>query len=354
MATLSSRIQAVQEAQSVQERLEALPCAWVLVFDADTEDEAVYSMEVHDDEPDSHVVLAFEDREEAEAYALSLTTADPLDVSLAPYDSLASVQGLDVEALVVTSRDADFRVGLVFQGDLLRDDAAIASAGGVSLPLITGGVDAPLFSSPAPRVSVSITMVPDSCFEGRTTDDFLDPSEDPIWVLVHDEGTGDAELFKMQLNGSSSVICFKDEAAAVRCSQALRQKGAAAATARSVLIEDLVDRVDDAELEICLVDEVIETVLDDVTAAEAAMLPSIVAKDEVDELLGATPTAMSSASESSLAPAAVREMLEGLYDGDDSADAARSSSRADEADGAADARASCDEGEAGGGSVPTD
>ena len=41
LAALSSRITSIQEAQSLQERLESLPHAWVLVFDADTDDEAV-------------------------------------------------------------------------------------------------------------------------------------------------------------------------------------------------------------------------------------------------------------------------------------------------------------------------
>ena len=41
MAGLRSRIESVQEAEWVQERLEAMPCAWGLIFDADTEDEAV-------------------------------------------------------------------------------------------------------------------------------------------------------------------------------------------------------------------------------------------------------------------------------------------------------------------------
>ena len=106
MAALSERIEAVQESESVQVRLEALPCAWVLVFDADTEDEAVYSMPIGDEESE-HLVLAFEDREEAELYALSLCDGSPLDY--AGY-SVAAVQGLDVEALVVTSRDAEFQV----------------------------------------------------------------------------------------------------------------------------------------------------------------------------------------------------------------------------------------------------
>jgi hypothetical protein len=203
MSTLASRMRAIQESESVQQRLEALPCAWVLVFDADTEEEAVYSMEM---DSEQHVVLAFEDREEAEQYALSLRDS-PEELGqphLAGYESLASVQGLDVEALVVTSRDADFKVGVVFKGDLIPVDppSSSSSLGGVETrdtapdtvpPFITGfpSLDAGLAevgaSSAGPRVAVSITMVPDACFEGRTADDFLDPAEDPVWVLIHDE-----------------------------------------------------------------------------------------------------------------------------------------------------------------------
>lgn len=259
MAALASRIQTVREADAVQERLEALPCAWVLVFDADTEDEAVYSMELASD-PDAHVVLAFEDRTEAEAYALALSS-DPLEDG---YDAVASVQGLDVEALVVTSRDADFKVGVVFGGDLLsgevdsRSSSSSSMGGGsglsASAPMITGGVASGLGSlypsSPPPSVSISITMVPDACFEGRTADDFLDPTEDPVWVLVHDEGTGDAQLFSMALNGTASVICFKDEEAADRCSTALRLKGSAQASAHALYLEDLLERMGDDDMEV--------------------------------------------------------------------------------------------------------
>ena len=95
-------MQSVRETETTQERLEALPHAWVLVFDADTDEEAVYSMEV-EEEDNSHVVLAFEDREEAEAYAKSLKDDDEAS-ELAVYENAeASVQALDVEALVVTS-----------------------------------------------------------------------------------------------------------------------------------------------------------------------------------------------------------------------------------------------------------
>jgi len=322
MAELSLRVQAVQEAVELETRLEALPCAWVLVYDADTEDEAVYSMEVGDGT--QHVVLAFEDREEAEAYSLSLRQNDPTyDAAFGP---VASVQGLDVEALVVTSRDADFQVGVIFRGDLFSaggdgtggaaDGAGVG--GGPSAPLITGGVDGDVYP-PAPEASLSITMVPDSCFEGRTADDFLDPSEDPIWVLVHDEYTGDAQLFSMTLNGTMSVVCFKDEESAERCSAALRQKGQAGASPRSMMLEDLFEMLGDSEHELCLVDEVVETVLEDVSAAEAAAMPRVVASNDPDELLGTVgpDPRLYGAFETngSLSGEAVRAMLQELYDG---------------------------------------
>jgi hypothetical protein len=49
----------------------------------------------------------------------------------------------------------------------------------------------------------------------------------------------------MALNGTASVVCFKDEEAAERCSNALRRKGEAAGEARAVLLEELLDRIDD-------------------------------------------------------------------------------------------------------------
>ena len=331
MDALASRIQALQEADVVQNRLESLPCAWVLVFDADTEDEAVYSMELVS-QPDEHVVLAFEDRSEAESYALSLTVSDPLDV--AGYDSVASVQGLDVEALVVTSRDADFKVGVVFRGDLLTDASEINSTSGggsgpaSSKPLITGGISAleALFPRP-PSVSISITMVPDTCFAESSADDFLDPSEDPVWVLVHDAGTGDESLFSMSLNGTASVICFKDEEAAARCSAALTLKGTAQAAAQALYLEELLERVEEEDLEICLVDEVVENFIGDVTGdatagAEGEVLPRIIASDVDDDAilgvsaLGNTQSGLTGASgDTSVFPPTVRQMLEGLWDG---------------------------------------
>jgi hypothetical protein len=356
----------LQENESVQQRLVSMEHAWVLVFDADTEDEAVYSMEV-DEDGDSHVVLAFEDRDEAERYAVSLREE--------AYSGDASVQALDVEALVVTSRDADFRVGIVFRGDLttytaasarqgLRDAASAAAdddgmgAGFPASPaelarslgmsaadlssFITSGNDGAEMAdgedaangraaggSSGPlreRVSVSITMVPETCFEGKSASDFLDPSEDPVWVLVHDAGTADAQFFSMTLNGTSSVVCFKDEAAAQRCGAALQNKGATWPSPRSLLLEDLIETLGEEDVEVCLVDEVIETVLDEadeeagatpgltMTSAAGDDAPGVVEADDNDSVLGAvSPGLPSDAQQSSAIPAAVRDMFDRLY-----------------------------------------
>ena len=136
--------------------------------------------------------------------------------------SLSPLLQLDVAALLITSREADFRVGVVFKGDLEADAS--------STPLILSG------TPPAPdRLSLSITMVPDHVFAGRSSEEFLDPAEDPVWVLVHDEGTSDAQFFSMTLNGTASIVCFKDAEAAERCSSALINKGTSAAAPRSQL-----------------------------------------------------------------------------------------------------------------------
>ena len=310
-STLSSRITSIQAQDSLQARLDALPHAWVLVFDADTDDEAVYSMELEEHDG-AHVVLAFEDREEAESYAESLAEED------GPYGEVASVQALDVEALVVTSRDADFRVGIVFRNDLQTSGEA---ADDDAAPLI-------LTSATPPRVSVSITMIPEGVFAGKTSEDFLDPDEDPVWVLVHDEGTADAQFFSMVLNGTSSVVCFKDEASAQRCGSALGSKNAANwPSARAMLLEELLDAISPQDdVEVCLVDEVVETIIDDAEGGEGGegggpapgtITAEVVAEDIDDEVIGQV-SATGDAQQSNAAPANVRDMLERLYSGDPS------------------------------------
>lgn len=388
VASLASRISALQESESVEQRLMSMDYAWVLVFDADTEDEAVYSMEV-DEDGGSHVVLAFEDKAEAERYACSLKeeTGGSSD---------ASVQALDVEALVVTSRDADFRVGIVFRGDLTTYTTTSAAADAREAALDDGAVTdddsdfpatpaelarrlgmssadlASFFASPdeaaaedaaaadaaedaavdeekdgvirwsplpsasasgsgtpqRERVSVSITMVPDSCFEGKSASDFLDPSEDPVWVLVHDAGTADAQYFSMTVNGTSSVVCFKDEAAAQRCGEALQSKGAIWPSPRSLFLEDLIETLGDDDVEVCLVDEVIEHELDEEDEAAGASPGLMIsadgegrvgaaADDDDDDRIGGGSSSQGSvpgdSQQSSATPAAVRDMLDRLY-----------------------------------------
>jgi len=301
MSALARRISSVQENDELRSKLEALPQAYVLVFNEDTDDETVYSMEVAA-EGETPVVLAFECPEDASAYAVSLSQTEEVFEG-----EVASVQALDVEALVVTSRDADIRVAIVFKGDVEAAPDELASSGG--LPLLITGAFRP------PPVSVTITMVPDGLFSDKTSSDYLDPAEDPVWVLIHDEGTADAQFFSMTLNGTSSVVCFKDEEAAVSCSLALESKGASGRTvpsARSLLLGDLLETLGDEEVDVCLVDEVVETIIDDETQ------PGVVASDETDEVLGAVGGAVG--SDSSASPASVRAMLNRILDDQDADD----------------------------------
>ena len=164
MSQLASRIESVQESNTLEQRLEALEQAWVLVFDAETDEEAVYSMEMEEEEG-AHVVLAFECATEAKRYAETLREK--------VYEDVATVQALDVAALVITSREADFRVGVVFKGDFDAEDETPSNLS----QLITAVPD-------PDRMSLSITIVPDNIFADRTSDEFLDPSEDPVRVPV--------------------------------------------------------------------------------------------------------------------------------------------------------------------------
>lgn len=62
----------------------------------------------------------------------------------------------------------------------------------------------------------------------------------------------------MTLNGTCSVVCFKDVDAAERCAAALQTKGATGTTALSLSLEALLtsldSRADGGEMEVCLVD----------------------------------------------------------------------------------------------------
>ena len=78
----------------------------------------------------------------------------------------------------------------------------------------------------------------------------------PTGVLVHDAGTADAQYFSMVLNGSDSIVCFRDEDSAGRCGEALQGTGALRAPkTQEVLLEDLLNSISE-ERDVCLVDEV--------------------------------------------------------------------------------------------------
>ena len=139
-------------------------------------------MEVEDDKG---VVLAFESREDADTYANSLAVMEADD----PDYEQASVQALDLEALVVSSHEADFRVAIVFSGDL----SVTPGSGGDSPSLIMRRGPGAAGGPPPDAVTIAVTLVPEDMFEGRTSDDFIDPAVDSVWVLVHDAGTADAQ-----------------------------------------------------------------------------------------------------------------------------------------------------------------
>jgi len=284
LETLAERIVSLKNEEQLSKRFEALPSAWVLVFDAETDDEAVYSMQIdsNDDDDDAHVVLAFEEKADAERYALTLTDE--------PYEEPPTVQQLDFEALVVTSRDADFGVAIVFAGDL------------GNLPSVDDR-EIPIFASDAAAaLSVSITMVPGDLFEGKSASDYIDPAEDPIWVLVHDAGTADAQYFSMVLNGSDSIVCFRDEEAAARCGEALQATGnVRGPETQSVLLEDLLSSLSE-ERDVCLVDEVVEHMFESDDDSEATLIE---ASDENMEVVGSV-----GASRSTVTPSSVLKALE--------------------------------------------
>ena len=139
---------------------------------------------------------------------------------------------------------------------------------------------------------------------------------------MHDEGTADAQFFSMTLNGTASVVCFKDEESATRCGAALQQRGSAGLQQRGVLLEELLTTIDDEEVEVCLVDEVVETIIDTEADPEAS---AVVAADEFDEVIGTVGkvgdewTAQWKRQESSAMPTDARSMLERMYDGNDAA-----------------------------------
>jgi len=318
MSTLSSRIAEVREAEKeqdeVRDKISKMPHAFVLVFDVDTDDEAVYSMEV---EEDKGVVLAFESNYDAERYARSLAIMEHEEED---YEE-ASVQALDLEALVVSSHEADFRVAMVFSGDLTVTSTA-------ELPYIMreSGVE-----PPPGAVTIAVTLVPEDMYEGKTSDDFVDPAVDTVWVLVHDVGMADAQYFSISVNATDSVVCFKTEAAALSCCKALLAKGAVLPVPREVMLEEVLDDLhaaeagDDLPWDVCLVDSMTEVDIDDIVVdddeadgddddgdddGEEAVESQLIVTDDADLVVGD----IGAGSGSSVSKtAAVRDMLDRLY-----------------------------------------
>ena len=91
-------------------------------------------------------------------------------------------------------------------------------------------------------------------------------------MLTYDAHTSDAFFFSLSLNGTRSVVCFREEAAALRCRATLAERGGAAPEPRQLLLEEVLDYIDpdplggdgdgDGDgldpLDVCLVDEVVE------------------------------------------------------------------------------------------------
>ena len=316
MRELAARVAEVHELQQTRDRLGELPHAWVLVFDADTDDEAVYSIELPS-QP-KQVVVAFEEHSEAQRFAAALPVAG--EEAGEPHPT---VQALDLEALVVSSREASFRVAVVLRGDLQPNAAATdapplpppAAPPASPVPFITvgrlDGKSAPPPESGRVPFSVSFTMVPEDMYADRSAADYLDPLEDTVWVLVHDAGTSDAQYFSIPLNGTKSVICFRDETAAEQCCRALAEKRAAVPVAREELLENVLDRVDleDEEIDVCLVDEVVDVFDEDKPAAPPQ---SPLDYDHVGDVVIATSPA--DVPELGVASADPRPMLESLYE----------------------------------------
>lgn len=258
MTSLAARIEEVQVAESVQDRLESLRQAYVLVYDADTELECVYSMELKAGEQ-VEVVLAFDGESQAEKYAnwLQEESGEP-----AP-----TLQALDLEALIVTSREADFRVAVVFEedmqnaaanGDATDDSSARSEASRRDdvVQQLYSQFPAGMFAGmPRKNFNLPLTMVPDTLYAGKTSADYIDPEEDSVWVLVSDAGTGDAELYSMPFNGTVSVVCFREGKAAKRCASSFNSKGMGAIVPREMLLGQLLDMVSGDEMDVCLVDD---------------------------------------------------------------------------------------------------
>lgn len=352
-SALSARISEVRaseaEAEELSKQLAHVKHAFVLVFDVDTEEEAVYIMDV---EEQRGVVLAFETKYDAEQYARSLEVLDADGGRLDDGGSEMSVQALDLEVLVVSSREADFRVAMVFDGDLSigtagSDEAGVLGADAAGLNLTEAGLlIGETGDEDAQYVTIAVTMVPEDMYAGRSSADFIDPEEDEMYVLVHDAGTADAQYFAIGLvNQSESVACFKTEEVALSFCRALLASGATLPVPRAVMLGELREDVAASESgrKVCIVDSLADLLasqgvegidemdadtdelLDALEAAEGGggykISSSFVITDEAGEVVGVIAADCIGADGCSVSKTpAVREMLDRLFQDDAESD----------------------------------
>lgn len=348
-SALSARIAEVRasevEAEQLSKGLAHISHAFVLVFDVDTEDEAVYIMDV---EQQRGVVLAFETRYDAEEYARSLEALDMDNARVVHGSSETSVQALDLEVLVVSSREANFRVAMVFDGDLSFSASSSGSAadelgafepGGTGLPFT--GEAGLLFTETASGdedeaaeyVTIAVSMVPEDMYAGRSSADFIDPEVDEMFVLVHDTGTADAQYFSIALNQSECVACFKTEGVALSFCRTLLASGATLPVPRAVMLDELREDVGSADQrrKVCIVDSLAELLAshgaggidgidggvdgaDALDGGEARVPSSFVITDESGEVVGGMAGDCINADGCSVSKTpAVRDMLDRLF-----------------------------------------
>lgn len=361
-SALSARITEVRaseaEAEQLSKGLAHIKHAFVLVFDVDTEDEAVYIMDVGTDsdgtdsdvEQQRGVVLAFETRYDAEEYARSFEALDMDGARVDHGSSETSVQALDLEVLVVSSREANFRVAMVFDGDLSFSASSSGSAAdelgglepdGAGLPFT--GEAGLLFTETASGdedeaaeyVTIAVSMVPDDMYAGRSSADFIDPEVDEMFVLVHDTGTADAQYFSIALNQTECVACFKTEGVALSFCRTLLASGATLPVPRAVMLDELREDVCSAESrrKVCIVDSLAELLashgangIDGIDgAADGAgahhggggkISSSFVITDESGEVVGGMAGDCIGAGCSVSKTPAVRDMLDRLFHDD--------------------------------------
>ena len=168
-------------------------------------------------------LLVFEDNDDAESYALSRCADAKRTV----------IKSVDLDALVVgmSHLDQEMRVGIVLRGDLT---VVQSSEPPLTLP------------AAPPEVDLSVTAVPDglfvddvaccdvddvSCFDtddvscfDTDNDKVLAEGEltgtndivDRVWALVYDAGSADAQFCSVIIDGTTTLVCFCDEATAKR------------------------------------------------------------------------------------------------------------------------------------------